>query len=131
MSKDPVSAKSADSRTAAFDFTPNSFLKSLSACLRESMTPFISRNWEERYASRASIRRYSRARTDTERTKDVPTRNRQTAARAAKTGIRILTGLVRPWGTIRMVTGVRSRLRRILDRFMAGFLRDVCLPLSQ
>jgi len=39
---------STDSRTAVFDFTANSFRKSLSAFLKEAMTPFISWNWEER-----------------------------------------------------------------------------------
>jgi len=100
-----------------FDFTPNSFLKSLSACLKDCMVSFISRNCADRYESLSFIRWCSTARTDMATTREAPRRNRQTDAATARTGTRMLTALVRLWGTIRMVTGVRSRLRNILGRF--------------
>ena len=108
-----------DSRTADFDLRENSFRKSFSACFRESIVPFISRNCAETSDSLSCIRRYSTARTDTATTKAVPVRNRQTDAATATTGIRMLTDLVRPWGTSRMVTGVRIRFRKIRARFIA------------
>ena len=124
MSRDPVSAGSADSRTAAFDFTPNSFLKSLSACLKECMVSFISRNCDERYESLSFIRWCSTARTDMATTTEAPRRNRQTDEAIARTGSRMLTGFVRLWGTSRIVTGVRSRLRNNPRSVHAGSLRD-------
>jgi hypothetical protein len=50
-------------------------------------------------------------------TRDAPRRNRQADAAIARTGILTLTGLDRLWGTSRMVTGVRSRIRNIFNRF--------------
>jgi hypothetical protein len=50
-------------------------------------------------------------------TTEAPRRHRQTDAATARTGTRMLTARVRLWGTIIMVTGVRSRFRNTLSRF--------------
>src|SRR5512143_3904638 len=117
MSRDPESARSADSRTVVFDFTPNNFLKSFSDCLKDCMVSFISRNCDERYESLSFIRWCSTARTDMETTTEAPRRHRQTDEAIAMTGTRMLTDRVRLWGTIMMVIGVRSRFKYTLGRF--------------
>ena len=124
MSRDPASPGSVDSRTADFDLRENSFRKSFSACFRASIVPFISRNCAETSDNRSCIRWYSTARTDTETTKAVPVRNRQTDAATATTGTRMLTGVVRLWGTSRMVTGVRILFRNIRARCIVTSFQD-------
>jgi len=49
-------------------------------------------------------------------TTEAPRRNRRTDEEIARTGSRMLTGFVRLWGTSRIVTGVRSRLKNNLSR---------------
>src|SRR5512141_3033892 len=117
MSRDPESARSADSRTVVFEFTLNSFLKSFSDCLKDCMVSFISRNCDERYASLSFIRWCSTARTDMATTTEAPRRHRQTDQAMATTGTRMLTDFVRLCGTSRMVTGVKSRLENTFSRF--------------
>ncbi len=95
MSREPVSAGSADSRTVVFDFTLNNVRKSRSAFRRESMVPFISWNCDERYESLSFIRWCSTARSDMATTTEAPRRNRQTDEAIARTGSRRLTGFVR------------------------------------
>src|SRR5512143_1031876 len=136
MSRDPESARSADSRTEAFDFTPNNFRKSFSDCLKDCMVSFISRNCDERYASLSFIRSCSTARTDMATTTEAPRRHRQTDEAMATTGTRMLKDFVLLCGTSRMVTGVKSRFKNTVSTFkpvpsmMAHSLQAIGVPVG-